>query len=593
MAIFQLVDFLSLADTLGQCSTGATASISCKVPIDNAGLVPDLSPPRLPLPPLVRRSPSRRQDGFRCYFFCPSLQDLTSQSLIMASLPLVSDKIIIDSLVLPLTISLDHWSRPQPSPHSLTLTISTPPLTAEASQDDLGSTSINYSTSSKAVVALAQSRSWESLEGCAEAIAACVLEMGGDQGVKSVRVEIGALKVLAGGKARIVISRGRQGEADASPDVMELEGVEVRCIIGLNPQERLEKQSVVVALSIPLPRPSSSSSSAESAPLPPFPHKLFGNAIHEVSLPSSIPFLSWSITYVLVRAGRAQALDLVRGLLIRSLLALFLLSFQFVGASSYQTIESLAQALCDDLLSLPLPAAYSPLPSITVRVSKPYAITFAKYASVEITRSLGGLQSPAANAPSASSPRREPDISGQGEEHVAYLAMGSNMGDRLGHIKSALKQLDECGSSRVVETSFLYESEPMYVEDQAKFMNGAVKVRITSHPFGQSRRTCLLIASHALPCLFPPSSLNPSTCPFARRSFRLPPHSPRFLSFPFSNRLNPPLAVQRRSGTAPASSTSTFSFTTTPSWTARLPSLRGGSGCRTSRSRSESLCCDR
>jgi dihydroneopterin aldolase / 2-amino-4-hydroxy-6-hydroxymethyldihydropteridine diphosphokinase / dihydropteroate synthase len=55
------------------------------------------------------------------------------------------------------------------------------------------------------------------------------------------------------------------------------------------------------------------------------------------------------------------------------------------------------------------------------------------------------------------------------------------MGERVGNISKALKELEKAGSEagekvRVVDTSFLYESEAMYVEEQAKFLNATVKV---------------------------------------------------------------------------------------------------------------------
>lgn len=193
---------------------------------------------------------------------------------------LPTDKILITALSLPLTIGLDHWSRSQPSPFLLSLAISTP-LASPASIDNLPPRSINYSTTSKAITALCQSQPWDSLEVCAEAIASCVLELGGDQ----VEVQLEASKVLAGGKAKIIIDRAQDGiaattEPSHKNDRIELTGIDVRCIIGLNSQERLEKQGVVVDVTIPLNSASSTS---------PLPYKLFGDAIHDVSILKDIP----------------------------------------------------------------------------------------------------------------------------------------------------------------------------------------------------------------------------------------------------------------------------------------------------------------
>lgn len=66
-------------------------------------------------------------------------------------------------------------------------------------------------------------------------------------------------------------------------------------------------------------------------------------------------------------------------------------------------------------------------------------------------------------------------------KHIVTIAIGSNIGDRYSFIENALRELG--GRQELITitgTSFLYESEPMYVEDQSKFLNCAIKVRICS-----------------------------------------------------------------------------------------------------------------
>lgn len=84
----------------------------------------------------------------------------------------------------------------------------------------------------------------------------------------------------------------------------------------------------------------------------------------------------------------------------------------------------------------------------------------------------------------------------EGEKHVATLAFGSNLGDRFANIEHALRFLEDgptiaaCGirlvdavSSEpqvvIMDTSFLYETAPMYVEDQPLFVNGTCLVSST------------------------------------------------------------------------------------------------------------------
>lgn len=58
----------------------------------------------------------------------------------------------------------------------------------------------------------------------------------------------------------------------------------------------------------------------------------------------------------------------------------------------------------------------------------------------------------------------------------AYIALGSNVGDRLEMIEKACLALDQDPDINVTRTSSLYETEPMYVQDQARFLNGACEV---------------------------------------------------------------------------------------------------------------------
>ena len=70
--------------------------------------------------------------------------------------------------------------------------------------------------------------------------------------------------------------------------------------------------------------------------------------------------------------------------------------------------------------------------------------------------------------------------------HRVSIALGSNLGDRFANVEYALRLLEDVslggdqGHSQdivtIVNTSFLYETEPMYVLDQPKFVNCACLV---------------------------------------------------------------------------------------------------------------------
>lgn len=60
---------------------------------------------------------------------------------------------------------------------------------------------------------------------------------------------------------------------------------------------------------------------------------------------------------------------------------------------------------------------------------------------------------------------------------TAYIALGSNLGDRITEIEKACNEMNRRGI-RVKRTSSLWETEPMYVTEQDRFINGACEVRL-------------------------------------------------------------------------------------------------------------------
>ncbi|KAL0933176.1 folic acid synthesis protein [Colletotrichum truncatum] len=64
---------------------------------------------------------------------------------------------------------------------------------------------------------------------------------------------------------------------------------------------------------------------------------------------------------------------------------------------------------------------------------------------------------------------------------TAYVALGSNLGDRVGWIEQACAEMDRRGI-KVKRTSSLWETEPMYVLDQDRFVNGACEVETELEP---------------------------------------------------------------------------------------------------------------
>lgn len=71
---------------------------------------------------------------------------------------------------------------------------------------------------------------------------------------------------------------------------------------------------------------------------------------------------------------------------------------------------------------------------------------------------------------------------GKTGEREALVALGSNMGDRLAHLRDAVAQLDTLPLTYVVDASDAVESEPAYLDDQPAFANAVVLIRTELHP---------------------------------------------------------------------------------------------------------------
>jgi 2-amino-4-hydroxy-6-hydroxymethyldihydropteridine diphosphokinase len=64
----------------------------------------------------------------------------------------------------------------------------------------------------------------------------------------------------------------------------------------------------------------------------------------------------------------------------------------------------------------------------------------------------------------------------------AYVALGSNLGDREATIRAALAELDATPGVRVIAVSTLVETEPVGYLDQPRFINGAAVLETSLEP---------------------------------------------------------------------------------------------------------------
>lgn len=136
-------------------------------------------------------------------------------------------------------------------------------------------------------------------------------------------------------------------------------------------------------------------------------------------------------------------------------LTLFIASLaHLISATHYLTVEAVSQCIAHFLSS-----DYG-FPKFNLHLEKLNAIPSAASAGIRLVRSI------------RSSPRRLTGIA----DTIAYLALGSNMGDRLAYIQQALSLLATCPALRILDTSMMYETKPMYYLDQGLFLNCVCKV---------------------------------------------------------------------------------------------------------------------
>lgn len=123
----------------------------------------------------------------------------------------------------------------------------------------------------------------------------------------------------------------------------------------------------------------------------------------------------------------------------------------FTRKHTYKLLESLAENLAEMLL-----CSLSGLEKITLKIEKPWAPVALplKTVSVEITRKW----------------------------HTAYIAFGSNMGDKKMYIDNGIRGLAETKGCRIEAISDYLITEPYGVTDQDEFLNGVLKMRTLLTP---------------------------------------------------------------------------------------------------------------
>ncbi|KAJ3278336.1 trifunctional dihydropteroate synthetase [Borealophlyctis nickersoniae] len=385
------------------------------------------------------------------------------------------DKIIVRDLNVRNIIGVDAWERSKRQPLNINIQIHT---NVDASgEHDLLSESINYGTVAKTVQEFSERTAYRSVEALASGIArVCVRDC------KAERVTVQVEKpraLLHAACAGVEITRSREdidrldemrtaassahvplppaGEDVVGEDKIFVKDLTLNTIIGVNPWEREEKQRVVVSLTIHL--------------------RFQPTLLIEDHVPKMHNYRT--ITRTISR---------------------------YVEQSRYKTVEALALSIAKVMVES------CHVPKVTVRVEKPSALVFAAGAGIEITRDRAsfGLETPADGSlvtlherpastntlvvhpsspeseitPTASADSVSSPVTGanNNHSHTVFIALGANLGDRARNIEDALTKLDASGAIQIAETSFLYETAPMYVADQPVFLNAVCKVKTNLAP---------------------------------------------------------------------------------------------------------------
>lgn len=71
---------------------------------------------------------------------------------------------------------------------------------------------------------------------------------------------------------------------------------------------------------------------------------------------------------------------------------------------------------------------------------------------------------------------------GEGKREKAFLGLGSNLGDRQSYLDAACRELAAHPLIRIIQTSSLYETEPVGYQEQGWFLNQVVEIKTTLCP---------------------------------------------------------------------------------------------------------------
>lgn len=158
------------------------------------------------------------------------------------------DKIMVQNLQVVVNAGKDVWGREKRQRALISVTLSLEKQFASASStDSVDGSTVHYGTLSKAIQARFSddSMSWSSTAALSAAVSQCIRDVAGSTEIRAIETDVCYQKgsMLGEGAGHITSCLEKMGTWSS---VLYLRNIRIPCLIGVNANERLQKQPVEV-----------------------------------------------------------------------------------------------------------------------------------------------------------------------------------------------------------------------------------------------------------------------------------------------------------------------------------------------------------